>query len=392
MATSRVPHRSVFCAIMTLTAATGLFGQTQLVSVPLVPDRWTISQRNFKIPESQPPQHNGELVDFIGRQSFRLARGLAYTHDVEFKNGTIDVDVAADAKSRFFGVAFHVQSDDNYEVIFFRPGSSGTDQAVQYTPGLRGAPAWQLYTGPGYTATADIPRNQWIHVRIVVSGLVAKIFLNNVTEPSLVIPDLKLGQIGGALGFWGHLGGGYFSNLSITPDSTIYPPTVRRHFEPGTLTDWELSDVFDADKIKPDVYPEVGRMTWEKVDAETPGMVVINRYRRSPNIDIPEREDRIRGVVTGSKVVFAKTVIHSERDQIRRMSLGYSDDVVVFLNGKPVYAGNNELGFRQPNFLGLLITYGDAVYLPLTKGDNQLVLAVTEFFGGWGFMCKMAEQ
>jgi len=133
-------------------------------------------------------------------------------------------------------------------------------------------------------------------------------------------------------------------------------------------------------------------MKWERVDAEDPGMVVINRYRRSPNIDTPERADRIRGVVTGSEVVFARTIIHSERAQMRRINLGYSDDVVVFLNGKPIYAGNNELGFRQPDFLGLLDVYGDAVYLPLMKGDNELVLAVTEFFGGWGFMCKRSSN
>ena len=118
---------------------------------------------------------------------------------------------------------------------------------------------------------------------------------------------------------------------------------------------------------------------------------MINRYRRSPNIDIPERQDRIRGVVTGDQIVFARTIIHSENDQTRRINLGFSDDVVVFLNGKPIYAGNNELVSRQPNFLGLLDTHHDAIYLPLTKGDNELVLSVLEFFGGWGFMCKLAE-
>lgn len=34
----------------------------------------------------------------------------------------------------------------------------------------------------------------------------------------------------------------------------------------------------------------------------------------------------------------------------------------------------------------------DAVYLPLKKGNNELVLAVTEFFGGWGFICQMSND
>ena len=42
------------------------------------------------------------------------------------------------------------------------------------------------------------------------------------------------------------------------------------------------------------------------------------------------------------------------------------------------------------NFLGLLDIESDAVYLPMKKGDNELMLAVTEFFGGWGFLCQLA--
>jgi hypothetical protein len=71
------------------------------------------------------------------------------------------------------------------------------------------------------------------------------------------------------------------------------------------------------------------------------------------------------------------------------MNFGYSDEVVIHLNGSPIYAGNNALSFRQPEFLGLLNLDSDAVYLSLKKGDNELALAVTEFFGGWGFLCRL---
>ncbi len=33
----------------------------------------------------------------------------------------------------------------------------------------------------------------------------------------------------------------------------------------------------------------------------------------------------------------------------------------------------------------------DAVYLPLKKGSNELVLAVSELGGGWEFICRLAE-
>jgi hypothetical protein len=363
--------------------------RVQSTDIPFSPERWILSQRNFKIPEEEEPRQNGEVVKHLGRQSFRLSRGLAYSKDVALQNGTIDVDMALDEKTRFLGLAFHVKSDDEYEVIFFRPGKSGTTEAVQYTPGLHGANAWQLYTGPGYTAAAALPRNKWIHVRITIAGTVAKLFLDNAAAPTLVVSDLRLGQVKGSIGFWGHLGGGYFSNLTVTPNQAAYTPEVKQKILTGALTDWELSDILDPSEKNPAVYSNALNLSWEKVSAEPPGIVVINRFRRSPNVFPPEREERIRGLMPGAKFVFARTKIRSDRDQVLRMKLGYSDEVVLFLNGVPLYEGRNEFGFRQGNFLGLLDAESDAVYLPLKKGDNELMLAVTEFFGGWGFICRL---
>jgi hypothetical protein len=364
--------------------------RAQSVSIPLDPERWVFSQKNFKLAQEEDASHNGEVVDHLGRRSLRVSKGLAYVRGVDFRDGILDVDMAAGANGRFLGVAFRVQSEDDYEVVFFRPGASGTTQAIQYTPGLLGANAWQIYTGPGYTAAATIPRNQWIHVRIVVRGLVAKVFLDHADQPSLVVPDLKLGNARGSIGFWGHSGDAYFANLSYTRDDSTHAPEGRRDLLPGTLTDWRLSEMFDAAEKDPAVYPDLRSLKWEKVQAESPGMVVINRYRRSPNILPPERDERIRGQVPDGKVVFARTTIRSDRNATRKMNFGYSDEVVVYLNGKPIYAGNNSLSFRQPGFLGLLDADSDAVYLLLSEGDNELVLAVTEYFGGWGFLCRLA--
>ena len=363
--------------------------RAQSIPVPLTKDVWVVSQKHFKLEQDEDSSRNGEIVEFQGRRSLRVSKGLFYARGVEFRNGTIEVEMAPGPNGRFLGIAFRVQSEADYEVIFFRPGASGTTQAVQYTPGLLGANAWQIYTGPGYTAAANVPRNEWIHVRLVVSGVVARLFLDRAAEPSLVVRDLKLGDSKGSIGFWGHMGDAYFANLSYTPDAAAHDPRAKPEFLPGALTDWELSQMFDATETNPAVYPGVHGLKWESVAAESPGMVVINRYRESPNVLPPERADRLRGDVRGGKVVFARTTIHSDRDEIRKMSFGYSDEAVVFLNGAPIYAGNNTLSFRQPEFVGLLDAASDAVYLPLKKGENELLLAVTEFFGGWGFLCKL---
>ena len=45
----------------------------------------------------------------------------------------------------------------------------------------------------------------------------------------------------------------------------------------------------------------------------------------------------------------------------------------------------------DPGFLGIVDAQDDAVYLPLKKGSNELMLAVSELGGGWGFVCRLAD-
>ena len=380
------------CAVsLALGVFAGLAGpcQGQSVSIPVTADRWVISDKNERINPAKSLANNGKNVNFLGRESLCVAKGFAYVRDLDMQNGTIDADLAMDPNGNFLGMAFRVKSEDEYELFFFRPGASGSLQAVQYTPGLLGANAWQLYNFPKYVARAAIPDDRWFHVRVVVAGLSAKLYLDHAAEPALVVSDLKLGYARGSFGFWGQEGGGYISNVSYTPDNAAYSPTVERQFLPGALTDWEISDSFDAGETDAAVYPDVGKLKWEKVAAENPGMVAIQRYRRDPNVIPPADPEKKQARVAGSKVVFARTTIHADRDGIRKMDFGYSDEIVVYLNSKPLYAGNNLIGFREPGALGLVDVNNDAVYLPLKKGDNELVLAVTEFFGGWGFICRL---
>ena len=362
----------------------------QSTPIPLTPDHWIISERNERITPSKSLANNGKVVDFLGRPSLCLVKGFAYVRDLDLQNATIDADLAMDPNGNFVGLAFRVKSDDEYELFFFRPGASGSIQAIQYTPGLQGANAWQLYNFPKYVARATIPDDRWFHVRVVVAALTAKLYLDNAPDPALVISDLKQGYSHGSIGFWGQEGGGYISNVAYTPDKTPYSPDSKQTFDPGALIDWQISDSFDAAEKDASTYPDVRNMKWEKIPAEPPGLIVIQRYRRDPNIIPPPDPGKTQPRVPGSKVVFAKTTIHSDHDEFRKMSFGYSDKAVVYVNSKPIYSGNNTIGFREPQFLGLVDVNNDAVYLPLKKGDNELLLAVTEFFGGWAFICTLS--
>ena len=73
------------------------------------------------------------------------------------------------------------------------------------------------------------------------------------------------------------------------------------------------------------------------------------------------------------------------------MSLGYSDEVTVFLNSKPVFTGLSAFRFRDPGFLGVMDVENDAVYLDLKQGRNEIVLSLADYFGGWGFICRIDD-
>jgi len=387
-------YRFTFASLLVLTLSTTLWGQS--VSVPMNLDRWTVGEKNERINPGKKIENN--IAEYLGRSSLHLTKGFAYIRDLEMQNGIIDADLAFDPDGAFIGLAFRVQSEDDYELFFLRNGLSGETQALQYTPGFFGANAWQMYNIPTYAGAGGFPYDKWFHVRVVVAGVEARLFLNHSTEPSLVIPDLKRGYSTGSIGFWGQQGGGYISNLEYTPDNTTYHIPHKDDYLPGTLTDWELSDAFDAAEKDPASYPDIHGLKWEKVKAENPGMVVIGRYRRDPNVLPPNDQPGEQPGpykpferVAGSKFVFARTTIHSGVRALRKMNVGYSDEVVVYLNGQPIYEGNNSFGSRQPGFLGLINPNHDAVFLSLKKGDNELLLAVTEFFGGWGFMCRMGD-
>jgi hypothetical protein len=77
--------------------------------------------------------------------------------------------------------------------------------------------------------------------------------------------------------------------------------------------------------------------------------------------------------------------------QVKKLFIGYSDDVSVFLNGQILFRGRSAQNFRDPAFLGIVNPEDDAVYLPLKKGSNELMLAVSELGGGWGFICRLAD-
>ena len=343
-------------------------------------------------------QGQAKVVDYQGRKALALDGGAAVVKDFQMRDGIIDVDVAAASSPRgFIGIQFRVADDGaNGEWVYLRPHKSGLPDAMQYTPVLHTGANWQIYNGAGFTGAVEIPKDTWFHLRLEVVGAQAKLYVKDMEKPALVMDDLKSGVQKGEVALYVLTGATYFSNFEIrtTPDATW-----QRHLPampPGTLTKWKLSPAYDAlarNVEKPLSRTESDAIQWQEVEAEAPGFVVLYRYLDAPHLRVSFEKDFSKRLEPqpGMKVSYARTTIHSERDQVKKLNIGYSDDVSVFLNGEILFRGRSAQNFRDPGFLGIMNVEDDAVYLPLRKGSNELVLAVSELGGGWGFICRLED-
>ena len=362
-------------------------------------DRAAYSQtsQTLSIPPDSPRwQLEGEAraAEYQGRKCLAISGGIATLKDFELRDGVVDVDVATPASRGFFGIQFRISADgNNAEWFYLRQHKSGAPDALQYTPVLNTGLNWKIYNGPGFTGAVDIPKDVWFHLRLEIAGAQAKLFVKDMDKPVLVTNDLKSGVQKGQVALAVLIGATYFSNFEVrtTPDAVWErrPPPMP----PGTVTRWSLSPSYDAlarNLEQPPTSAESKDMSWQEVEAEPPGFVAINRYRESPHPRVSFANDFSKRLEPqpGMKVVYARTNIDSERDQVKKLYIGYSDDVSVFLNGKILFRGRSAQNFRDPAFLGIVNPENDAVYLPLKKGRNELMLAVSELGGGWGFICR----
>lgn len=357
----------------------------QTISVPSDSPRWLLEG------EAKP-------VEYQGRKSLLLNGGGATLKDFEMRDGVIDVDVATSGSRGFAGIQFRIAGDGrNAETVYFRPHKSRLPDALQYTPILSTGLNWQIYSGPGFTAPVEIPRDAWFHIRLEVTGAQAKLYVSDMSKPALVMNDLKSGVQKGQVALAVLMGATYFSNFEIrtTPDAPWErrPPPIPS----GTLTKWSVSPSYDAlarNLELPLTPTESKTINWQDVDAEPPGYVVLYRYHEAPHLRVTFAGDFSKRLEPqpGMKVVYARASIDADREQVKRLYLGYSDDVSVFLNDKILFRGRSAQNFRDPGFLGIMDPENDVVYLPLKKGKNELMLAVSELGGGWGFICRLAEM
>ena len=204
-------HRLASCALALLCASTAY---SQTISVPPDSPRWDL-------------QGKAEVADYLGRKCLLLDGGAAILKDFEMRDAVIDVDVATPAVRGFFGFQFRLADEGaNGEWVYLRQHKSGYPDAMQYTPILNTGANWQIYNGEGFTGNVDIPKGEWFHLRLVVTGAQAKLYVKDMEKPALVMDDLKSGVQKGEFALHDLIGATYFSNFEIrtTPDAPWAAP------------------------------------------------------------------------------------------------------------------------------------------------------------------------
>ncbi|QHW00957.1 LamG domain-containing protein [Spirosoma endbachense] len=324
-----------------------------------------------------------EKETFQGKEGIRLTGGAIYLKDSTFMNGIIEFDMTLSRNRYFPGFGFRIQDNENFEHIYLRPHQLGNPDAIQYMPVFNRQEAWQLYYGDGYSTAVTYPLDEWVHIRLVVLGTQAEVYVGDQSKPALVIHQLKRAAKPGKIS----LDNGApivtrYANFQYTKTDN---PTLLGTYKqaapakPGTIMSWHISNTFDEKRLDNDyTIPQdlAKQATWNTLPAENTGVVNLSQISKL-------RE--------GLNTVFAKVTLLSDKPQIKKLQLGFSDRAKVYCNGRLLYSGQDVFMSRDYRFLGT-IGYFDDIYLDLKKGKNELWIAVSETFGGWGIQGIIADQ
>jgi hypothetical protein len=330
------------------------------------------------------------VEEVAGREALVLGNALALVKGSEFTDGTLTVDVfiqlgqGTGQGREFGGLIWHAQDFDNFELTQYRNIQSGSPYAMHYYPYYNGTPTLQLYYGDGHTGSMNLTYNEWTPMKVVISGDQADIYLTDMETPVIFVDDLKQTQKNGRVGIFGNFGVDdttvAFSNFSYERAST--PPTLigtPHEFtpNPNVVQEWAVSNVFSAADI-------AGKMMMTEADKANYTWTNWSAVKGRDNgiLDLSELYKVIPGQ---ANTAIAKVIVRSEREQVKAFSFGFNDNIQLYFNGKLLYTASDVFGSRDYRFLGTVGAF-DTVYLPLRKGDNELWLAVTELFAGWGLI------
>jgi hypothetical protein len=329
-----------------------------------------------------------ENAEFLRQLGFyhglmRLNSGDATLKDITFSDGTIEFDVDTIGRGAP-GVAFRQQDENNFELLYLRPDPAcpAFHACVQYAPQTHGVLLWDLF--PQYQTRAPLRENGWNHIKMVISGRRMNVFVNDAPSPTLEVGRLEGDATKGSLRLQGPA---TFANLIITPGAveglSSEPLPDPSEGDSGLVRNWRLSTASALPNGKDPGYSEIpsASQEWKMVSTERNGLVNISRQYGRP-VPQPNRA-----------VAWLKTTITSDSKQSKKVNIGWTRDLWVFVNGKLVYADKNLFESEDARKIpdGRCSLDNGAFMLPLETGENEIAVALANNFFGWGMMMRLPD-
>jgi hypothetical protein len=153
--------------------------------------------------------------------------GLAVFKNIEFENGIIEFDVKGknNPGKSFVGIAFHVQDEETFNAVYFRPfnfknpDKTRSGHSVQYIshPEFTWRKLRNDFPEQFENPVIPVPNpEEYFHAKVVVEWPMVTVFVDDAKEPSLNV-KMKSEFKKGKVGFWvGNGSDGEFKNLIVS--------------------------------------------------------------------------------------------------------------------------------------------------------------------------------
>jgi hypothetical protein len=350
-------------SIVLILSVQTMLGQNSVVNVDMTEANWTIPK-------------DAVFETFDNRKTLLLPGKRAVVKNLQFTNGTIEVDIYANKKRSFGGIFFR-KENSHMEEVYLRMHKSSQVDAVQYTPIFHGESNWQLYNE--HQAKETFKNEGWNRLRIEVNKETAEVFVNDTKV--LTVDNLRTERNIGEVGLFA-LFGNRFSNFKVTPKEAVETTSIKdkQPVDSAIITEWKITQAMPYNAQTLNV-KDFTKQPSQTVQTEASGLLPISKYvKKSSSGNFGQNKENY---------IVASKIIDAEDDKTQLFSFDYSDKIMVYLNGQLLFKGNNSFRAKGVQYMGHLGINANSLYLPLKKGTNMLHCVVIDRANGWGLMGKL---
>jgi len=344
-------------------------------------------------------EYDTASIKFITHRNVKAAYisngNRLFLKNQKFSNGTIEYDV--ELGRGFPGIVFRLSDDrkngDNFYLRYFGGASSPENRTtLQYAAVIDDMSIWDLTDE--YQSGAALNLSGWNHVKLVISGKQMKAYVNDMSRPALIVPELEGGLSEGHILFSG--GQVTIANLVLRPDVVddlpAAPGYISNYNDTRYLRHWEVSTARELPQGK-DIILSLPYMGGTPAKAELPDSTtqwtLINAESRGM-VNLTRKFGRVEN--TTRRLAWLKTTITSDHAQERMLSLGFSDEIWLFVNGQLLYIDKNHFGTPAQKFpRGRCTIENTTLKLPLQQGKNEILIGLTNYFYGWGIIARLDD-